>query len=127
MRIGSSGGFTVVEALVAAMVLTVGILAFAGSAALASRMVGRGALSTRTALTAASRLEQLRRVSLSTVPACTAPEWRSGSAGAPGLEESWDILDPSGAVRWVRVVLRARHPTGTSSDTIMSAFLCGLP
>ena len=127
MRVNGRAGFTLVEALVAAMVLTTGILALTGSAALTSRMVGRGAFSTRVAMAAAGRLEDLRRIASSTVPACTSPEWRPDSAGGPAFSESWDILDPSGVARRVRIVLRARHPAGTSSDTVVAGILCGSP
>ena len=49
MRVSCRSGFTIVEALIAAMVLSVGILALVGSSALASRMLGRGATATRAA------------------------------------------------------------------------------
>ena len=127
MRVGSRLGFTLVEVLVATVVLVVGILALVGSAALTGRMVGRGNLSTRAALAADSRLERLRLAAFATVPACSGPEWRSGSAGSPGLEESWELLDPSGPARRVRIVLRTRHPTGNSSDTVVAGMLCGPP
>jgi hypothetical protein len=118
---------TIAEVMVAVVVLTVGVLALVGSAALTSRMLGRGRLSTRTGLVAAARIEWLRQVAFSTVPACTGAEWRSDSAGGPGLTESWQIMDPVGLVRRVRIVLRSRHPTGTSSDTVVTGILCGPP
>jgi hypothetical protein len=90
-------------------------------------MVGRGAFSTRSAFAAGSRIAQLRRVAFSTVPACISPEWRGDSAGVPGLAESWQMLDAAGPVRRVQIVLRTRHPTGTSSDTFVTGFLCGPP
>jgi hypothetical protein len=124
VRVGSGRGFTIVESLIAALLLSLGILALVGSAALASRMVGRGGVSTRAAFAAASRMEWLRRVAASSVPACTSPEWRSGSAGGPGLAESWELLDPGLQVQQVRLVVRVRHPTGTSVDTIVTGFLC---
>ena len=127
MRVESSSGFTLVEVLVAAMVLATGILALAGSAALTSRMVGRAGLSTRVALAAAGRLADLRRIAYSTVPACTSPEWRDDSAGGPEFAERWEILDAAGLARRVQVVVRARHPTGTSSDTVVAGILCGPP
>ena len=127
MRVAGRNGFTIVEAMVAVVVLTVGVLALVGSAALTSRMLGRGRHSTRTGQVAAARIERLRQIAFSTVPACTAAEWRSDSAGGPGLTESWQILDPAGTARRVRIVLRSRHPTGTSSDTVVTGFLCGTP
>ena len=127
MRVTGRSGFTVAEVLVAVVVLSVGILALAGSAALTSRMVGRGQHATSIGLAAASRVERLRQVAFSTAPPCSAAEWRSGSASGAGLDESWELLDPSGPVRRVMLVLRSRHATGTSSDTVFTAVLCGTP
>lgn len=127
MRVPGRSGFTLVEVLVATFVLTAGVLALAGSAALVARMVGRGWLATRVGLSAVTRLEHLRRAALSTAPACTAAEWRSDSAGAQGLAESWDILDAGGPARWVRLVLRTTHRGRVSSDTILAGVLCGSP
>lgn len=124
MRVDTRRAFTIVEALVAIVVLSVGILALVGSAALASRMAGRGGQGTRSALTAAARMARLRQVAASTVPACSGAEWRSDSAGGLGVTESWQILDPAGPARRVRIVLRARHPGGTSSDTVVTSLLC---
>jgi prepilin-type N-terminal cleavage/methylation domain-containing protein len=127
VRVKGRSGFTVAEVMVALVVLSVGILALAGSAALTSRMVGRGQHATSLGLAAAGRVERLRQVALSTATPCSAAEWRSASAGGPGLSESWEILDASGPVRRVMVVLRSRHATGASSDTVFTAVLCGTP
>ncbi len=127
MRVTSRSGFTIAEVLVAAVVLSVGLLALLGSAGLTTRMVGQGRHSTRAAQVAAARIERLRQIAFSTVPACTGPEWRSDSAGGPVLTETWQILDPTGPARRVRIVLRSRHPTGFSTDTVVTGFLCGSP
>ena len=127
MRVWSQSGFTVAEVLVAVVVLSVGLLALAGSTALASRMVGLGQQATRVGLAAATRVERLHQVAFSTAPACSASEWRSDSAGDSGLGESWEILDQGGAVRRVMIVLRSRRPSGTSHDTVLTAVLCGTP
>lgn len=127
MRVWSGNGFTVAEVLVAVAVLSVGLLALAGSMALAGRMVGLGQHATRVGQTAAARVERLRQVAFSTAPACSAPEWRSDSAGGRGLRESWHILDDAGPVRRVMVVLRSLRPGGTSIDTVLTAVLCGAP
>lgn len=124
MRVSHSSGFTIVESLIAAVVLSVGLLALAGSSALAGRMVGRGAASTRAALLVATRIERLRQISSSTVPPCTGAEWRGGSSGGPDLAEAWELLDGPGPVQRVRIVVRSRHPRGTSSDTVVAGFLC---
>jgi hypothetical protein len=127
VRVASRSGLTIAEAVVALVVLSVGVLALVGSAALASRMVGRGRHSTLAGQLAAARIERLHQIAFSTVPPCIGAEWRSDSAGDPGLTESWQILDPAGPARRVRIVLRSRHARGTSSDTVVTGILCGSP
>jgi hypothetical protein len=127
VRVVSRSAFTIAEAVVALVVLSVGILAFVGSAALTSRMVGRGRHSTHIAQIAAARIERLRQIAFSTVPACTGAEWRGDSAGGPGLTESWQILDPAGPTRRIRIVVSSRHATGSSSDTVVTGMLCDSP
>ena len=125
MRVRSRSAITIAEAVVAMVVLSVGVLALVGSASLTSRMAGRGRHSTRIAQVAAARIARLHQIAFSTVPPCTGAEWRSDSAGVPGLTESWQILDPAGSARRVQIVLRSRHPTGVSSDTVVTGVLCG--
>jgi prepilin-type N-terminal cleavage/methylation domain-containing protein len=126
VRIADRGGFTIVEVLVAVAVLSVGVLALVGSAALTTRMVGWGQQSTRAAQAAAARVERLHQVASSTTPPCGAAEWRSDSAGAPGLHESWTLLDGGGPVRRVMIVLRTTRPEGPIRDTVLAAVLCGV-
>jgi prepilin-type N-terminal cleavage/methylation domain-containing protein len=127
VRVWSRSGFTIAEVVVAVVVLSVGLLALAGSMALAGRMAGLGRQATRVGLAAAARIERLGQVAFSTAPACSAPDWRSDSAGGGGLSESWNILDQAGPVRRVMIVLRSRRPSGTSSDTVLTAVLCAVP
>ena len=56
----SEQGFTIVEVIVAILVLTVGLLALVTSAALVTRMIGRGQRSAVAAQYAQRRLEMLR-------------------------------------------------------------------
>jgi len=53
-------GFTLVEIIIAIIVLTVGLLALVTSSALVTRMIARGQRSAMSATFAAQRLEQLR-------------------------------------------------------------------
>ncbi|HEY7479445.1 MAG TPA: hypothetical protein VH680_02925 [Gemmatimonadales bacterium] len=123
MRPGSHG-VTVVEVLVAVMVLTVGVLALAGSFAAMSRMVGRGGRATIAAEVAAGRLDELRRVAHSTSPPCTGPQWRSDNASESGIVERWQLLDEAGPARRVQLVVSYRTPAGVVTDTAVTAVLC---
>lgn len=121
----SRRGFTVAESLVAIVVLTVGVLALVGSSAQTVRMIGQGRHATLAAMAAAGRIERLRHLAGSTRPSCTSPEWRSDSAGGGGVSERWEILDPSGVGRRLRLVVRSRTASGIATDTILTAVLCG--
>lgn len=127
MRVRYRSGFTVAEIMVAVVVLTVGLLALAGSAAMASRMARWGQQATRAGQIAAARLEDLHRIAFSTAPACGSAQWRSGSAEGPAISERWEILDGAGPVRRVLIVLRSSRPGGTGGDTVVTAVLCGTP
>ena len=54
------GGFTIVEIIIAILVLTVGVLGLATTAALVTRMIGRGQRASAAAGFAQRRLERLR-------------------------------------------------------------------
>ncbi len=56
----SERGFTIVEVLIAIIVLTVGLLGLMGTSALVTRMIARGQRSAVASIYAADRFEQLR-------------------------------------------------------------------
>lgn len=118
----SDAGFTLVEVMIAIIVLSVGALAMAGTSAAAIRMVGQGKRSTQVAQLAVSRLETLRRVSRSTSPACTA--LTSGTANAAfGMTETWTVSG-AGATRSVRIVVRHPEQRGIQVDTVQAILGC---
>jgi len=99
-------GFTLVEVIVAILVLTVGLLALVTSSALVTRMIQRGQRSAVSSNYGAQQLEQLR------VTACT--------ARAAGSNVMWrgDVPVDSISWRWVdagnkqyRIVLRSTYIT----------------
>src|SRR5256884_7453757 len=75
-------GFTIVEVIVAILVLTIGLLALVTSAALVTRMIGRGQRSAVSAQYAQRRLEMLR------VSGC-----KSQAGGSEGLMRGSTPLD----------------------------------
>lgn len=78
-----AAGFTLLEILVALVILGVGILGLSANAALVSSLVGDGSRLTLAATVATSRLEQLRaRPCASTT---------SGTATTRGIEERWSV------------------------------------
>ncbi|HET7583741.1 MAG TPA: hypothetical protein VFK13_02480 [Gemmatimonadaceae bacterium] len=57
---GARAGFTIIEVIVAVMILIVGVLGLASTAAVVSRMIGSGGYQTVAANVAQSRFEKLR-------------------------------------------------------------------
>jgi Tfp pilus assembly protein PilV len=99
-------GFTVVEVVVAVLILTVGVLALAGGAALATRMIGRGQRAGAVTMFAAQRLEQLRATACTSQAAGSDTLWR----GATAVDiHSWRFVQP-GPNHW-RIVLTANWLT----------------
>jgi prepilin-type N-terminal cleavage/methylation domain-containing protein len=83
-------GFTLLEVLVALVILSAGILGLAGNAALVSRLVGDGSRLTVAASLATARFEQLRAVPCARVV--------GGTAVTRGVEERWSAAPISPAV-----------------------------
>ena len=82
-RSSSREAFTLLEVLVALVVLGVGILGLSANAALVSRLVGDGSRLTLAATVATSRLEELRALPCAGIT--------SGSAITRGIEERWSV------------------------------------
>jgi prepilin-type N-terminal cleavage/methylation domain-containing protein len=120
----SESGFTLVEVLVAIVVLSVGVMALAGSTAMVTRMIGRGKVETRVAQAASRRIEGLRMAALSTTPRCTAGTFASGGpVTANGLTESWTV-PAAGKVRSVQVNVIYRTVRGPRTATIQTRIDC---
>jgi hypothetical protein len=117
-------GFTVVEALVAIVILTVGVLALVGTAAQVTRSIGQGRHATLAAAVAAGRVAELRRIARLGTPPCSAAEWRSDSAVESGIPVSWQVLDAAGAARRVQVIVRRRSSRSIIADSVITAVLC---
>jgi prepilin-type N-terminal cleavage/methylation domain-containing protein len=120
-------GFTMVEVMVALVLLTVGVMALIGSSAMVSRMIGRGRESTLAVQVATARLERLRRIAASTTPRCASPAFATDSAVSAGVSERWVVSPPagSGLSRRVSVITVYRDPRGLVRDTLHTVVLCG--
>ena len=120
----SDSGFSVVEVLVAIVVLAVGVVALAGSSAMVTRMIGRGKVETQVAQAAARRVEALRLTAYSTTPRCTAGSFVGGGpVTSNGLTESWSV-PPVGKVRNVQVNVTYRTARGPRTVTIQTRIEC---
>jgi prepilin-type N-terminal cleavage/methylation domain-containing protein len=119
-----SNGLTLVEVLVALVILGIGILALSGSSSLITRMIGRGKAETHAAMAASRRVEKLRHAAYATTPRCIAAEFASGGPVIEeGLTQSWTVT-PAGAVRRVRVTVTYLTVAGIRSAVLETAVAC---
>jgi prepilin-type N-terminal cleavage/methylation domain-containing protein len=121
----SERGFTIIEIMLAVIVLSVGVMALVGSSALATRMVGRGARTSQVTQVAMARAELLRAYAAQTSPGCTNANVKTDSATTNLIGEKWQLLGSAGdATRDVRMMFSYRVPRGTRTDTMMITLYC---
>jgi prepilin-type N-terminal cleavage/methylation domain-containing protein len=120
----SASGFTLVEVLVAIVVLGIGIVALVGSSAMVTRMIGRGKVETSAAQAASRRIEILRLAANSTTPRCTAAGFANGGpVTTNGVTESWTV-PVAGKVRSVQVNVTYRTVQGTRTASLLTRIEC---
>lgn len=116
--------FTLIEVLVAVLVLGVGIIALVGTSAGVTRMIGRGKIETRAAQAASSRMETLRLAAYATSPRCSNPGFASGGPVlSGGMTELW-VVPPTGKVRKVRVTVTYLTTRGAREAVLETALTC---
>ncbi|HEX5437279.1 MAG TPA: prepilin-type N-terminal cleavage/methylation domain-containing protein [Gemmatimonadaceae bacterium] len=99
-----TAGFTLVELMVAIMVMTVGILGLASSAALVTRMMSGGSRQTIAASVVQRRFEQLRNLQCSLLA--------SGDTTTRGVQETWTVTREGANLALVVDTLRFQGMTG---------------
>ena len=120
----NEGGFTLVEVLIAVIVLGIGVTALVGSSALVTRMVGRGKGETLAAQAANQRIETLRALAYSTATHCTAGGFASGGPQTTnGIRERW-IVSVAGKVASVSDTVTHRVARGTHKDVLTTQIEC---
>lgn len=120
-------GFTIVEVLVAMVVLSVGVMALVGSSALVTRMIGTGQHSTRAVQVAEQRLERLRQRARSTPVPCANLANGITTATTDGMNESYSVTaDVAGAipVRTLTSSVTYRVPRGWRTLTLTTIISC---
>ncbi|HJP58073.1 MAG TPA: prepilin-type N-terminal cleavage/methylation domain-containing protein [Gemmatimonadales bacterium] len=117
-------GFTIVEVLVAVLVLTVGVTALVGSAGIVTRMIGQGRRTTQVAQRAERRLEMLRQTALAATPQCTG--LTGGTATSGGITETWTVTTPvtPAQTRILQVIVSYPRVRGTGVDTLATSIRC---
>ncbi len=120
----SSRGLTLVEVMVAIVIVGAGIGGMAGSFALVTRMIGRGRVQGRAAQLAKSRIEQLRLLAGSTSSRCTAVALAGGGPLSTGaVTERWEV-GSAAAIRQVRVIVSYPVTGGLHADTLQTRIDC---
>ena len=115
-------GFTLLEVLLALLVLTAGLLGFAGTLGPVSALAGQGRIHGRVAVVLTSRVSRLRTELQAGAPGCVLPA--AGSAVHPsGLDESW-VSSLSANIVELRIVARFRLPRRTPAETLIARFPC---
>lgn len=121
----SEQGFTIIEIMLAVIVLSVGVMALVGSSALATRMIGRGSVSTRVTQVANARAELLRAYAAQTSPGCTNANVVNGNAVTNGITEAWSLGgNPGDFTRDVTMTFTYQVPRGTRSDVMVITLYC---
>jgi len=115
-------GFTLLEVLLALLVLTTGLLGFAGTMGPISALAGQGRTHGRAAVVLVSRVSRLRTELLAGAPGCVLPA--PGSARHPsGLDESWESSLSANIVE-LRIIARFRLPRAIRAETLSTRFPC---
>jgi prepilin-type N-terminal cleavage/methylation domain-containing protein len=123
-RSSPTAGLTLIEVLVALVVLCVGILALTGSSSVITRMIGSGKAETHAAMAASQRMETLRLAARAGTARCTSPDFASGGPIIQdGLTQSWTV-SPAGSIRRVRVTVTYLTVRGIRSAELETAVAC---
>ncbi len=111
-------GVSIVEVLVALVLLAIGLLGVAGNAAIAVRSSGGAARERRAVQRAGDRLAALREQGCAVA--------RSGTLADPaaGLTERWTVAGASGGAALVDVEVRWRAPAGQRLLLLRGGILC---
>lgn len=121
------GGFTIVEVLVAIIVLTVGVLALAGTSAMVTRMLGEGKHATAAVQVATRRVETLRQLATNSATGCANAGFANGGpVTSVGVSERWTIAPtvPASQGRIVQVIYSYPTSRGLSWDTLRTIMTC---
>ncbi|HTK48328.1 MAG TPA: prepilin-type N-terminal cleavage/methylation domain-containing protein [Gemmatimonadaceae bacterium] len=126
MRIERSGagkrtrarGFTVIEVLVALVVLAAGLLTLAGSAALAIRSSAAATRERRAVQRGADRIALLRAAG------CAAARSGAATDATARIAERWTVGSPAGGALFVDEEVRWVTPAGWRTVLLRGAILC---
>src|SRR5262245_22036958 len=117
-------GFTLIEMMIAIIVLSIGLLGLASTMALATRMAGRGQRSAMAATYATQRMERSR------IAACIPAQRVGGSeslmrGGSWVAINNWTFTDAGNSTYRVRVITTSKTiKNKVHTDTLETAVTC---
>ena len=110
-------GFTIVEVLVAIMILSVGIMGLVTTAGLVTRMIGQGQRYTEASALANERIELLRTSQCAAVG--------SGSETRGAYQINWRVVAVAGDKgRAIQVAVQSPTTRGPRTDTFETVQFC---
>jgi len=115
-------GFTIVEVLIAIVMLSIGVLALASSAGGVTRMMSNGQRKTRSYAMATSLLDSLRKVAKANCGGLPA----SGSGNRGGMTIAWTVTNSGTTSITHQVTVRMAYQVGpfTKGDTLIASLYC---
>jgi prepilin-type N-terminal cleavage/methylation domain-containing protein len=123
----NDAGFTMVELMIAIVVLAIGVTALAGTSGFVTRTIGRSRLATIATEVGTRRLELLKLAAApnGAAAACTSAALANGGpVTAQGVTESWTVV-AAGTLRTATVtVTYPRGAGGISTQTFQTVIGC---
>jgi prepilin-type N-terminal cleavage/methylation domain-containing protein len=125
-RNGTEGGFTIIEVMIAVVILTVGLLGLTTTSGLVTRMIGRGQRSEVAALLAMQRMERARPAAC--IQAQRAPGSETLYRGSQAVARiAWSFNDVDGNGRSIRVRVITDFVVSANrlrTDTMETSVIC---
>lgn len=115
-------GFTLLEVLIALLLVTVGLLGLVGTLGPVAALAGEGRLQGRMALALASRADSLRALIRAGAPACIVPP-AGTRRHADGLVEQWSASDQGGIIE-LRIEAAVPAARRVRPDTLITRVPC---
>jgi type IV pilus modification protein PilV len=124
--VNNRSGFTLIEVMVAMIILSVGVLGLISTSALVTRMISRGNITTKATQLAQTRLEILRQQALSSTPTCSTLGSSGTATGPSGMSEAWTVTTPGGTANLRQFSVTVTYPIarGTRTATLTTQIRC---
>jgi prepilin-type N-terminal cleavage/methylation domain-containing protein len=122
----NEAGFTLVELMIAILVLTIGVMGLVGTSALVTRQINRSRIATIATEVGTRRLEQLKLAAApnGATAACASASFANGGpVTARGVTESWTVAN-AGTTRTATVTVTYPRVGGTSTITLQTEIGC---